>query len=160
MIAVSVPDVENGLAEEARKDIARHLADVLDAEYSLMIRTHVYHWNVEGPLFEPVHKLTEAQYTALFAAVDDIAERMRALDGKPAVNVNGFPTGVASLPESQPAESMISDLVRQHETVVRRMREVIAAAESAKDIVTADLVTGLMAQHEKDAWMLRATLRS
>ncbi len=160
MTAMSVPDVENGLAEEARKDIARHLADVLDAVYSLMIRTHVYHWNVEGPLFEPVHKLTEVQHTALFAAVDEIAERMRALDGKPAVNGNGFPTGIANLPESQPAESMIGDLVRQHETVVRRMREVIAAAERTKDVVTADLLTGLIAQHEKDAWMLRATLRN
>ncbi len=95
----------------------------------------------------------------MFAAVDEIAERIRALDGKPAVNVNGFPTGVSNLPETQPAEHMIADLVRQHETVVRCMREVISAADESSDVVTADLLTGLAAQHEKDAWMLRATLR-
>lgn len=159
MATITVPDIENGLAAEARKVLVQHLASVLDGVYSLMIRTHVYHWNVEGPLFEPVHKLTEGQYTALFAAVDEIAERMRALDGKPAVNVNGFPTGVANLPESQSAESMLADLIRQHEAVVRRMREVVAAAETGEDVVTADLLTGFIAQHEKDAWMLRATLR-
>jgi len=159
MATTVVPEIENGLPIEARKDLIQHLAGVLDGVYSLMIRTHVYHWNVEGSLFEPLHKLTEAQYTALFAAVDEIAERMRALDGKPAVNVNGFPTGVSNLPETQSAESMIADLVRQHEAVVRRMREVVGAAEKGGDVATADLLTGLIAQHEKDAWMLRAILR-
>ncbi len=153
-------DVNNGLTTEARNHFVGHLADVLDRVYSLMVRTQVYHWNVEGPLFEPVHKLTEAQYTAHFSAVDEIAERMRALNGKPAVLANGFPTGVANLPMTQSAESMIADLVRQTETVVRCMREVVAAAEGAGDVVTADLLTGLIARYEKDALMLRATLRN
>ncbi len=139
--------------------MARQLGGLLDGVYSLMVRTQVYHWNVEGPLFEPVHKLTEAQYTAQFAAVDEIAERIRALDGKPAVNLNVFPTGVANLPESQNAASMIADLVCSHETVVRAMRPVVAAATKADDVVTADLLTGYIAQHEKDAWMLRSMLR-
>jgi starvation-inducible DNA-binding protein len=159
MNTIEVPIMDNGLSAQARCDLVGHLAGVLDNVYSLMIRTHVYHWNVEGPLFEPVHKLTETQYTALFAAVDEIAERMRALEGKPAVNVNGFPTGVANLPETQSAESMISDLVQRHEIVVRRMRGVVTAAANADDVVTADFLTGLMAQHEKDAWMLRSILR-
>lgn len=159
MAAPDVPALKNGLQASARSDVARKLNGVLDSVYSLLIRTHVYHWNVEGPLFEPVHKLTEAQYTALFAAVDEIAERMRALDAKPAVNSNGFPTGVSNLPERQSAESMIADLIRQHETVVRQMRDVIDTAEDAKDVVTADMLTGMIAQHEKDAWMLRSTLR-
>ena len=159
MTTINVPEIENGLAAEARKGLVGQLAGILDAVYSLMIRTHAYHWNVEGPLFEPVHKLTEAQYTALFASVDEIAERMRALDGKPAVNVNGFPTGIANLPQSQSAEAMIADLVRQHDAVARRMRAVVAAAVEADDVATADLITGLMAQHEKDAWMLRATIK-
>ena len=159
MAQTQAPDVNNGLTTEARNHLVGHLADVLDCVYSLMVRTQVYHWNVEGPLFEPVHKLTEAQYTAHFSAVDEIAERMRALDGKPAVG-NGFPTGVVNLPLTQSAESMIEDLVRQTETVVRRMREVVAAAEGADDVVTADLLTGLIARHEKDAWMLRTTLRN
>ena len=154
-----VQELRNGLDANARKDLTMRLGAILDDVYSLMIRTHVYHWNVEGPLFEPLHRLTEAQYTTLFAAVDDIAERVRALDAKPAVKSNGFPTGVSNLPDRQAAEAMIADLVEHHEAAVRRMREVVAVAEQATDVVTADLLTGLMAQHEKDVWMLRATLQ-
>jgi starvation-inducible DNA-binding protein len=151
--------MNNGLAEESRRDLVGHLASVLDIVYSLLIRTHVYHWNVVGPLFDPVHKLTEVQYTRLFADVDEIAERMRALDGKPAVNVNGFPTGVSNLPETQTAEAMLLDLATHHESAIRSMRTVVAAADKAEDAVTADLLTGMMAQHEKDVWMLRAMLQ-
>ncbi|MFM9849722.1 MAG: Dps family protein [Hyphomicrobiaceae bacterium] len=132
---------------------------MLDDVYSLMIRTHAYHWNVEGPLFEPVHRLTEVQYAAMFAAVDEIAERMRALDGKPAMAVNGFPTGVSNVPEAQSAESMIADLVQKHQAVVRRMRKVVAAADEVDDVTTADMLTGLIGRHEKEAWMLRSTIR-
>jgi starvation-inducible DNA-binding protein len=103
--------------------------------------------------------MTQAQYTTLFSAVDERAERIRALDGKPAVNINGIPTGATNLPQHQSAEEMIGDLVRHHEPVVRRMRAVVAAAEKASDVVTADMLTGFMARHEKDAWMLRAMLR-
>lgn len=159
MLTQVVPEIQNGLDANVRSELTRRLGAVLDDVYSLMIRTHVYHWNVEGPLFEPIHKLTEAQYTVLLAAADEIAERMRALDGMPAVKLNGFPTGVSNLPESQTAEAMVADLIRHHETAVRRMREVVSAAEEALDVVAADLLTRLMAQHEKDAWMLRATLK-
>ncbi len=159
MTSESALKIDNGLVPGDRKELAEQLGGVLDGVYSLMVRTHVYHWNVEGPLFEPVHKLTESQYTALFAAVDEIAERIRALDGKPAVNVNAFPTGVSNLPAAQTAASMIADLVRNHECVIRDMRPVVAAATKADDVVTADLLTGYIAQHEKDAWMLRSMLR-
>ncbi len=151
--------VENGLSQEARENMVLQLSGILDDVYSLMIRTHVYHWNVEGSLFEPIHKMTEAQYTRLFANVDELAERIRALDGKPAVNVNVFPSGVANLSESQTAESMLVDLLCQHETVVRHMRSAVTAADEVSDVVTADMLTGMMAQHEKDAWMLRAMLK-
>ncbi len=159
MTSESALEIDNGLALDVRRELASQLCGVLDAVYSLMVRTQVYHWNVEGALFEPVHKLTEAQYTVLFAAVDEIAERIRALDGKPAVNVNAFPTGVSNLPAAQTAASMIADLVRNHERVIRDMRAVVATATSADDVVTADLLTGYVAQHEKDAWMLRSMLR-
>jgi starvation-inducible DNA-binding protein len=151
--------VNNGLVQEAREELVPQLASVLDAVYSLLIRTQVVHWNVEGPLFDAVHKLTEAQYTRLFGDVDQLAERMRALDGKPAVNVNTFPSGVANIPHSQTAEAMIADLVRHHEAAVRLMRSVVGAAGVADDVVTAELLTGMMAQHEKDVWMLRAMLK-
>lgn len=159
MATTTALQFNNGLVQDARDELAQQLAGVLDAVYSLMVRTHVYHWNVDGPLFEPVHKLTESQYTRLFADVDEIAERMRALDGRPAVNDNAFPSGVANLPKVQSAESMIADLIRHHESVVRLMRTVVGAADSADDVVTADLLTGMMAQHEKDVWMLRAMLK-
>lgn len=149
----------NGLASDDRKDLGARLGRILDAVYSLMVRTHVYHRNVEGPLFEPVHKLTEAQYTFMFAAVDEIAERIRALDVKPAVNLNVFPTGVANLPEAQNATNMMADLINHHDTVIRDMRAVVSAANVVQDVVTADLLTGYIAQHEKDTWMLRAMLR-
>jgi starvation-inducible DNA-binding protein len=159
MLTMAHPKIENGLGPHERDGIVERLAAVLDDVYSLMVRTQVYHWNVEGPLFEPVHNMTQAQYTTLFSAVDELAERIRALDGKPAVNINGFPTGVANLPEHQSAEEMIGDLVRHHEAVVLRMRAVVAEAENVSDVVTADMLTGFMARHEKDAWMLRAILR-
>lgn len=159
MATATALQLNNGFVQEAREDLVQQLAGVLDAVYSLIVRTHAYHWNVEGPLFEPVHKLTETQYTRLFADVDEIAERMRALDGKPAVSVTAFPSGVANLPKSQTAESMIADLIRHHESVVRLMRTVVGAAGTADDVVTADLLTRMMAQHEKDVWMLRAMLK-
>jgi starvation-inducible DNA-binding protein len=152
-------DVHNGLASDDRQELATQLGAVLDAVYSLMVLTQVYHWNVEGPLFEPVHKLTEAQYTSQFAEVDEIAERLRALDAKAVVGGQAFPTGVSNLPHSQTAASMIADLVRTQESVVRKMRPVVTAATKADDVVTADLLTGYIAQHEKHAWMLRAMLR-
>ncbi len=150
---------QNGLASSDRKELTSRLGGVLDAVYSLMVRTQVYHWNVEGPLFEPVHKLTEAQYTFLFGAVDEIAERIRALDGRPAVNTNVFPSGVSNLPHSQTASSMIADLISHHERVIRDIRTVVTVADKAADVVTADLLTGYIAQHEKDTWMLRSMLR-
>jgi starvation-inducible DNA-binding protein len=159
MLTMAAPTIENGLDQSERKGIVSCLAAVLDDIYSLMVRTQVYHWNVEGTLFEPVHNLTQAQYTTLFAAIDELAERIRALDGKPAVNINGFPTGVANIPEHQSAEDMIADLIRHHEAVVRRMRAAVAEAEKASDVVTADMLTGFMGRHEKDAWMLRAILK-
>jgi starvation-inducible DNA-binding protein len=105
MATATALQFNNGLVQETRDYLAQQLAGVLDAVYSLMVRTHAYHWNVQGPLFEPVHKLTETQFTHLFADVDEIAERMRALDGKPAVNVSAFPSGVANLPKEQVTRS-------------------------------------------------------
>ena len=160
MLTMAHPKIENGLGPHEREGIADRLAAVLDDVYSLMVRTQVYHWNVEGPLFEPIHNMTQAQYPTLFSAVDDIAERIRALDGKPAVSINGFPTGVANLPEQQSAEEMVGDLVEHHEAVTRRMRAVVAEADETSDVVTADMLTGFMARHEKDAWMLRSILRT
>ena len=151
--------VQNGLASDDRQEVAAQLGGVLDAVYSLMVRTQVCHRNLEGLLFEPMHKLTEAQYTSQSAEVDDIAERIQAPDAKASGGGNVLPTGVSNLSQSQSAASMIADLVRTQESVVRTMRPVVTAATKADEVVTADLLTGFIAQDEKDAWMLQSMLR-
>jgi starvation-inducible DNA-binding protein len=93
MLTMAVPSIANGLAPLERAEVVDRLSAVFDDVSSLMIWTQVYHWNVEGPLFEPIHNLTQTQYTALFSAIDDLAERIRALDRKPAAKTNRFPTG-------------------------------------------------------------------
>ncbi len=148
-------DINNGLSAPARDAVASHLNDVLDGTYGLLIRTHLHHWNVEGPLFESLHKLLEAQYTALFAAVDEIAERVRALGSKAGMRGNGFPQGTV-VGANLDAHGMMADLLTLREALIIDCRKTIAAAEEARDVVTADLLTGFIAAQEKDAWMLRA----
>lgn len=135
----------------------RSLADT----YCLLFKSHAYHWNVEGPLFHSIHVLTESQYSDLFAAADTLAERIRAL-GQLAPSQLGevikqsCVTDRSKLPSAQ---AMVEDLASDHEAIARRMREVIAVAEDGNDPVTADLLTGRCAFHEKAAWMLRATAK-
>jgi starvation-inducible DNA-binding protein len=84
MLTMAVPSIETGLAPRKRAEVV-DLSAVFDDVYSLTIRPQVYHWNVEGPLFEPIHNLTQTHHTALFPAINELAERIRALDGTPAV---------------------------------------------------------------------------
>lgn len=144
----------SGLSAETRKAISTSLGEILSATYSLVVKTHVHHWNVVGPLFQPLHVMLEAQYDALFDATDLYAERIRAL---------GFLTPipkVAVKPEAQDmtAEQIVEDLLADHEACVRQMREAAIAAEDKDDIVTHDLLVAQMAWHEKTIWMLRAII--
>ncbi|WP_324754188.1 DNA starvation/stationary phase protection protein [Roseovarius sp. Pro17] len=133
--------------------VAEALADILNDTYRLVVKSHTYHWNVTGPLFFAIHNLTEEQYTDMFAAVDVIAERIRAL-GKPAS------VSIADLSKSSSgslaAVEMVKDLLSDHESLVRRFHALVEIAESEKDPVTADLATERSAFHEKAAWMLRS----
>lgn len=152
--------VSTGIDNNARTDIAKRLGLALGDSYRLMTNTQLLHWNVQGPLFYSVHKLTEAQYEDLFESVDDIAERIRAL-GMPAPRsvkeMNDFTT-IDDIDGSASLELQIRDLVTGTEKLAASMRETVALAEKAEDVKTADLLTTRIGQLEQNAWMLRATV--
>ncbi len=128
--------------------------------YSLYLKTHNYHWNVEGQLFNTLHEMFEVQYTELAAAVDEIAERIRALGIKAPGSYSEFAalTSVEEAQGGETAEEMIRQLAIGQESVVRTGRSVFPVANSANDEPTADLLTQRMQTHEKNAWMLRSML--
>lgn len=144
-----------GLEADARATIATSLGEILSATYRLLIKTHVHHWNVVGPLFHPLHVMTEEQYNALFAATDVIAERIRAL-GHPAP-IPAFEAPKAKIADMS-AKDLVEDLIADHEAAVRLMRETALMAEEADDIVTNDMLVARMTFHEKAIWMLRAVV--
>jgi len=153
-------DINIGIAEKDRKAIGDGLGKLLADSYSLFLMTHNFHWNVTGPQFNSLHTMFEAQYTELFAAVDEIAERMRSLGVAAPGSFKAF-EGLASfdIPEDvTKADDMIAHLVQGQEAVVRTARAVFPAAEKASDEPTQDLLTRRMELHEKNAWMLRALL--
>ena len=149
-----------GINAEDRQQIAAGLSKLLADSYSLYLKTHNYHWNVEGPLFNTLHLMFEEHYTELATAVDEIAERIRALGVKAPGSYTAFGK-LASIDEAtgvESAEEMIRQLVIGQEAVARTAREAIKAAEAASDEPTADLLTQRMQIHEKNAWMLRSML--
>ncbi|WP_340117515.1 DNA starvation/stationary phase protection protein [Pelagibius sp. 7325] len=154
-------DVENpetGL--ENRKRLAGNLTGILADTYLLLVKTQGYHWNVVGPLFVSLHRLTEEQYRDLFEAVDDLAERVRAL-GHPAPSSITEMIALTQIAEdtgNASAEEMVVNLVADHERIVRRLREAAIMAEEQHDVVTAGMLTDRMAFHEQAVWMLRAVI--
>ncbi|MGP1397365.1 MAG: Dps family protein [Inquilinaceae bacterium] len=152
--------IDIGIGEKDRKKIAEGLSNLLADTYTLYLKTHNFHWNVTGPQFNTLHVMFEEQYTELAAAVDEIAERIRAL-GFPAPGTYTAYSKLTSLSEEEgvpTAEKMIAQLVEGQEAVVRTARSVFPAAEKAGDEPTADLLTQRMQIHEKTAWMLRSML--
>lgn len=149
-----------GIAPEQRKEIAEGLSRLLADSYSLYLKTHNYHWNVTGPQFNTLHTMFETQYTELAAAVDEIAERIRALGIKAPGSYSAFGdlTSIEEGNGDESAEEMIRQLVVGQEAVVRTAREAFPAAEQSADEPTADLLTQRMQVHEKNAWMLRSML--
>ncbi|WP_458792823.1 Dps family protein [Yoonia sp. MH D7] len=143
---------------DAPKKVAEALSGILADTYSLLIKTHAVHWNVEGPLFYAVHNLTEAQYNDLFAATDVIAERIRALGQLTAMSPSALlkDSVVEDVKSPHDAVSLCESLATDHMAVAKRLHEVIEIAGDANDPVTEDLATGRSAFHEKAAWMLRA----
>jgi len=149
-----------GMEEKDRKDIAQGLSHLLADTYTLYLKTHNFHWNVTGPMFQTLHLMFEGQYTELALAVDLIAERIRAL-GFPAPATYREFAELSSIKEESgkiSAEHMIQLLVEGQEAVVCTARGVFPTADHAHDEPTADLLTQRMQTHEKNAWMLRSLL--
>ncbi len=151
-------NVDIGIAEKDRKKIAAGLSRLLADTYTLYLKTHNFHWNVEGPMFNTLHLMFEQQYTELALAVDLIAERIRAL-GHPAPGSYAAYAKLSSIAEADGvpgAEEMIRALAKDQETVARTARSIFPLVDKAHDEPTADLLTQRMQLHEKTAWMLRA----
>jgi starvation-inducible DNA-binding protein len=152
--------IDIGIAEGDRQAIADGLSRLLADTYTLYLKTHNFHWNVTGPMFQTLHLMFEAQYTELAMAVDQIAERIRSL-GFPAPGTYREYAELSSIPEAPgvpAAEDMIRQLVAGQEAVVRTARSIFPLVEKVNDEPSADLLTQRMQVHEKTAWMLRSLL--
>jgi starvation-inducible DNA-binding protein len=149
-----------GISENDRKAIAAELSKLLADSYTLYLKTHNFHWNVTGSMFQTLHLMFEAQYTELATAVDLIAERIRALGIFAPGTYSEF-NKLTSIKEPHgvpQARDMIQQLVEGHEAVIRTARSAFAAVEKANDEASADLLTQRIQLHEKTAWMLRSLL--
>jgi starvation-inducible DNA-binding protein len=152
------PSSKNSAAQ-----MAKHLANVVSDTYILMIKTHGYHWNVTGPMFPQIHAFFEAQYQELFAAVDEIAERIRALDFPAPGSTEMFKNHTAvkeSGSQSLSATGMLKDLLKSHEQTRERIEEARAFAEEIEDRASEDLMIGRLRAHDKVIWMTRAQVSS
>jgi starvation-inducible DNA-binding protein len=154
--------IDIGIGEQDRKAIAEGLSRLLADSYTLYLKTHNYHWNVTGPMFNTLHLMFEQQYTELATAVDLIAERIRAL-GYPAPGSYRAYAELTSIEEEMgapSAEAMVRQLVKGQEAVVRTARAIFPVVDQAHDEPTADLLTQRMQVHEKNAWMLRSLVET
>jgi len=154
--------IDIGISEKDRATIADGLSRLLADNFALYLKTHNFHWNVKGPMFQTLHVMFEVQYNELWTALDAIAERIRAL-GFPAPGTTSALARLASIPETEgvpDAQEMVRLLVAGHEAVARTARKLFPAVESASDEPTADLLTQRLQVHEKTAWMLRSLLEA
>jgi len=153
-------NIDIGIDAKQRKAIAAGLSRVLADSYTLYLKTHNFHWNVTGPMFQTLHLMFETQFNELALAVDLVAERIRALGVVAPGTYKQF-AALSAIKEEDgipKAHEMIRRLVEGHETVARTAREVFKSAEKASDQPTCDLLTQRMQVHEKTAWMLRSLL--
>lgn len=152
--------IDIGISPKDRKKIADGLSRLLADTFTLYLRTHNYHWNVTGPMFQTLHLMFMEQYNELWLATDPIAERIRALGFHAPGSYEAFArlTAIKPVEDVPKAQDMIRLLVEGNETVARTAREVFPVAEKANDQPTADLLTQRMQVHEKTAWMLRSLL--
>jgi starvation-inducible DNA-binding protein len=152
--------INSGISAEDRDRLAEGLSRVLADSYTLYLKTHNYHWNVEGPHFKALHDLFEEQYTDLATAVDEIAERIRALGHRALGSYSEFMRiGAVKEDTGHPdAMTMVRRLAEDQETVANTCRQVLQTSGEAHDVATDDLLSARVRTHEKNAWMLRAHL--
>jgi len=152
--------IDIGIDDKSRKNIAEALSRVQADTYTLYLKTHGFHWNVTGPMFQTLHLMFETQYNELWTALDAIAERIRAL-GHFAPGTAKQLAALSSIQDDEgipKAQEMIKKLVEGHETVARTARKAFGLANEANDQPTCDLLTQRLQIHEKTAWMLRSLL--
>lgn len=153
--------IDLGISEKDRGNIAEGLSKLLADSSVLYLKTHNFHWNVEGPMFNTLHLMFMDQYTELWNALDQIAERIRSLGGYAPGSYKKY-SQLSTIAESDgavPALQMIKHLLEGHEAVAKTIRSIYPAAEGAQDEVTLDLLTQRLQIHEKTAWMLRSLLQ-
>lgn len=153
-------DIDIGLGTKARETVTAGLSKLLADTYAVYLKTHGYHWNVEGPNFASLHALFMTQYTEMWTAIDLVAERIRALGRFAPQGYRAFAnlSGVQDGDPEQSAEAMLAELMGDHEALIANARTARAAADAAGDDVTASLFDDRIEAHEKHAWMLRASL--
>lgn len=155
------PKIDVGIPKDSREAVAHGLSRLLADEYTLYLKTHNFHWNVTGPLFNTLHTMFETHYTESALAVDQVAERIRAL-GFPAPGTYQQYAELSSIEEETgvpEALEMVRLLVKAHEACAKTARSIFPIAEEGDDEVTADLLTQRLQVHEKTAWMLRSLLQ-
>jgi starvation-inducible DNA-binding protein len=153
--------MDTGISAKDRAAIAKGLSRLLADTYVLYLKTHSFHWNVEGPMFQTLHLMFMGQYTETWNAIDPIAERIRSLGHYAPGSYKQY-VKLASVKESDgvpKAEKMIAELIEGQETVARTARSVLPLADTANDQPTLDLLTQRLDIHEKNAWMLRSLLK-
>lgn len=153
-------NIDTGIKESHRREVSKGLSKLLADSYTLYLKTHNFHWNVTGPMFHTLHVMFEEHYMELATAVDEIAERIRALGFAAPGSYRQF-TQLTDVEESDhlpDAPGMVEDLVKAHETVVRTCRSLFAVIDEAGDEASADLVTQRLHLHEKTSWMLRSLI--
>lgn len=153
-------DINIGISNEDRKSIAEGLSRLLADSYMVYLKSHNYHWNVTGKLFHSLHEMFEEHYTELAEAIDEIAERIRAIGYRAPGSFKEFSelTSIEEDTDQPDALEMVRRLAVDHETILRTAREILPACEKASDEATLDLVTGRLDIHSKTAWMLRSHL--
>ena len=150
-------DIDTGISRESLQKIANILNDDLADEYVLLTKTRNYHWNVEDPRFNDLHKFFDEQYQQLSTAVDEIADRVRAVGGNTTATLKEFISSsqirkdIGSYPN---ADTMLGNLLSDHETIIKTLRKNINECQELNDEGTANFLTDKMEEHEKMAWML------
>lgn len=161
VVKSSVKAPQLGISDSERKNIAHELSRLLADSYMLYQKTHNFHWNVEGPMFNTLHVMFMEQYTEMWNALDLIAERIRALGEYAPGSYSQF-LKLTSIKDSEKvpkAMKMIEELISGHETVIQTARQILVTAGDANDEVTCGLVTDRLEIHEKTSWMLRSLLK-
>ena len=152
--------VNTGPSAKDRKAVADGLSKLLADSYAVYLKTHGYHWNVRGPNFSQLHTLFMAQYTEMWTAIDEVAERIRAL-GELAPQGYGAFGNLSAIKDGDPtknAEAMLNDLIESHETLIATLYAALPSAQEAGDEVSASLISDRLTAHEKHVWMLRSSL--